>query len=211
MQDLGHRKPKLHIRNEQNDSGRVEKITYLIFSPQSVRNRRFRIPPRRKPNDNLLKNLTTMKKFLLSLVLGISALCASAVEPFIEFQPIQAGDYWTAFNFQGGFTAKVHPNIALGAGFGITERWNFDSAPLIPLFARLQFEGRIRSLYPFFSFDVGYEINTEHTDCGAVLVNPMVGLKFNRCYFGIGYLGHCWTPKHADSTSCFNMKIGYNF
>ncbi len=152
-----------------------------------------------------------MKKILLSLALAISALTASAVTPFLEFQPVQAGDDYTAFNFQGGFTGKVHPNIALGLGVGITEEWNFKHGPLIPLFGRAEFSGRIGSLNPFFSFDVGYEINTDDTECGSVLVNPMIGLKFGRWYGGIGYLGHCWTQKGDGTTSCFNMKIGYCF
>lgn len=153
-----------------------------------------------------------MKKILLPLILAVcSFVSAKAIDPFLEFQPVQVGDNFTAFNFQGGITGKVHPNIRLGAGLGITERWNFDTSPLIPIFVRGQFEGRLGSLNPFFSFDVGYEINTEETSCGAVLVNPMVGLKFGKWYFGIGYLGHCWTPKHAGSTNTFNMKVGYSF
>ena len=143
-----------------------------------------------------------MKKILLSVALGAAALSASAVNPFLEFQPVQAGDHFTAFNIQGGIKGKVHPNIALGVGVGITEKWNFD---------RAEFSGRLGSLNPFFSFDVGYELNTENTDHGAVLVNPMVGLNFGRWYGGIGYLGHCWTQGHSGTTSCFNMKIGYNF
>ncbi|MDE6273129.1 MAG: hypothetical protein K2M31_09020 [Muribaculaceae bacterium] len=152
-----------------------------------------------------------MKKILLSIALGAAALSASAINPFLEFQPVQAGDHFTAFNFQGGITGKVHPNIALGAGIGLTEKWNFDSSPLIPIFGRVDFSGKIASFNPFFSFDVGYEINTNDVDHGAVLVNPMVGLKFGRWYGGIGYLGHCWTQGHSGTTSCFNMKIGYNF
>lgn len=153
-----------------------------------------------------------MKKFLLSLVIALSgALSASAVTPFLEFQPVIAGEDYVAFNFQGGFTGQVHPNIALGLGVGVTEKWNFEYGPLIPFFGRAEFSGRYRSIKPFFSFDVGYELNTENTDHGAVLVNPMVGLKFGRWYGGIGYLGHCWTGKHAGTTSCFNMKIGYCF
>lgn len=152
-----------------------------------------------------------MKKLLLSLALGAAAFSASAINPFLEFQPVQAGDHFTAFNFQGGIKGNVHPNIALGVGVGITEKWNFDVAPLIPIFGRAEFSGRLGALNPFFSFDVGYELNTENTDHGAVLVNPMVGLKFGRWYGGIGYLGHCWTQGHSGTTSCFNMKIGYNF
>ncbi|MBD5176301.1 MAG: hypothetical protein HDS25_05060 [Bacteroides sp.] len=152
-----------------------------------------------------------MKKLLLSLALGLAAISASAVTPFLEFQPIQAGDDFTAFNFQGGFTGKVHPNIALGLGVGLTEKWNFDSSPLIPFFGRVDISGKMGSLNPFFSFDVGYELNTNDTDHGAVLVNPMVGLNFGRWYGGIGYLGHCWTQGHSGTTSCFNMKIGYKF
>lgn len=152
-----------------------------------------------------------MKKALLTLALAFSALCASAVTPFIEFQPVQAGKSFTAFNFQGGITGKVHKNIALGAGIGLTEKWNFDVAPLIPMFGRVDVSGRIGGLNPFLSFDVGYELNTQNTDYGAVLVNPMVGLKFGSWYGGIGYLGHCWTQGGHGSTNCFNMKIGYNF
>lgn len=153
-----------------------------------------------------------MKKLLMTLVVALAGIMsASAINPFLEFQPIQVGDGFTAFNFQGGITTKVHQNVRIGAGIGLTERWNFNTAPLIPIFVRGQVEGRVGGFNPFFSFDVGYEINTEATDCGAVLVNPMIGLQFSRWYFGIGYLGHCWTPDHAGSTSCFNMKIGYNF
>ena len=153
-----------------------------------------------------------MKKLLVTLVVALAGIVsASAINPFFEFQPIQVGDGFTAFNFQGGITGKVHKNVRLGAGIGITEKWNFNTAPLIPIFVRGQVEGNVGGLNPFFSFDVGYEINTENTDWGAVLVNPMIGLQFSRWYFGIGYLGHCWTPDHAGSTSCFNMKIGYNF
>lgn len=152
-----------------------------------------------------------MKKLLATALLSVAALSAAAINPFLEFQPVQAGDDFVAFNVQGGITGKVHPNIALGAGFGITEKWNFDHAPLIPIFARAQFETKISRLNPFFSLDIGYEINTDNTSCGAVLVNPMIGLKFGKWYGGIGYLAHCWTPSGAGSTSCFNMKIGYNF
>lgn len=152
-----------------------------------------------------------MKKLFVSLILGLAAFTASAITPFVEFQPIQAGKDYASFNLQGGVKGNVHSNIAVGAGIGLTQRWNFDVAPLIPIFARVEASGKIRGLNPFFSFDVGYEVNTANTDCGAVLVNPMVGLKFGRWYGGIGYLGHCWTPKYAGTTSCFNMKIGYEF
>ncbi|MDE7381207.1 MAG: hypothetical protein K2N03_03645, partial [Muribaculaceae bacterium] len=115
------------------------------------------------------------------------------------------------FNIQGGFTSKVHKNISLGAGIGITEKWNFDQGPLIPMFGRAVVSGTVKGFKPFFSFDVGYELNTANTDHGAVSVNPMVGLNFGKWYAGIGYLGHCWTQGGHGSTSTFNMKIGYNF
>lgn len=153
-----------------------------------------------------------MKKLLLSLALGIAGIfSASALTPFLEFQPLQVGGSYTAFNIQGGVTTKVHPNINLGVGLGMTEQWNFNHGPLVPIFARAEFSGKIAKLNPFFSFDVGYEINTASTSNGAVLVNPMIGLNFGRWYGGIGYLGHCYTAKHAGTQSCFNMKIGYNF
>lgn len=152
-----------------------------------------------------------MKKILLSLVMLVAGLSASAVNPFVEFQPVQVGNDFTAFNVQGGVIGQVHPNIALGVGVGLTEKWNFKKGPYIPFFGRAEVSGRVGGCKPFFSFDIGYELNTEKTDCGAVLVNPMVGLKFGNWYGGIGYLGHCWTPKDEGSTNCFNMKIGYNF
>ena len=163
-----------------------------------------------KPINNLLI-YQAMKKVLLTLALAATAICASAVNPFVEFQPVQAGDNFTAFNFQGGITGKVHPNIGLGVGVGVTEKWNFDKGPLIPMFGRVDVSGKLGSLTPFVSFDVGYELNTENTDHGAVLVDPMIGLKFGKWYGGIGYLGHCWTQGGHGTTSTFNMKIGYNF
>ncbi|MBD5187118.1 MAG: hypothetical protein HDS93_02735 [Bacteroidales bacterium] len=152
-----------------------------------------------------------MKKLILTLALAISAFVANAVNPFLEFQPVIANSDNCSFNIQGGVKTKVHPNIDLGVGVGITEQWSFSNGPLIPIFARGEFSGRISKFKPFFSFDVGYEINTEDTHCGAVLVNPMVGLKFGNWYGGIGYLAHCWTPKHAGTSSNFALKIGYNF
>ncbi|MDE5774092.1 MAG: hypothetical protein K2H86_06520 [Muribaculaceae bacterium] len=159
-----------------------------------------------------------MKKLILSCICAIAAVFyASAINPFVEFQPIQVGDGWTAFNVQAGVTAKVHPSIAVGGGIGITEKWNFNEAPLIPIFARGEYSTSFRGFKPFVSFDLGYEVNTNKGESnaihksGAVLVNPMIGLKFNSWYAGIGYLGHCWTAKGDSSTSTFNVKIGYNF
>lgn len=152
-----------------------------------------------------------MKKVLLSLALGAVTLSASAISPFLEFQPVIAGDHMVMFNVQGGIKASVHPHFSVGAGLGVTEKWNFDSAPLIPIFARGQFETSIGKFKPFVSLDLGYEINTAAIDCGAVLVNPMIGLSFGKWYGGIGYLAHCWTPSGSGATSCFNMKIGYTF
>lgn len=152
-----------------------------------------------------------MKKLLLIAVMAIAALGAKAINPFLEFQPIIVGDDYTAFNLQAGITGKVHPNISLGAGMGVTQQWNFNQAPLIPIFVRGAVDFSVKGIRPFLSFDVGYEVNTENAKYGAVLVNPMVGLKFGKWYGGIGYLGHCWTAKHAGSTNCFNLKIGYNF
>lgn len=153
-----------------------------------------------------------MKKLFLTLT-GIVAAVSSAfaLNPFVEFQPVIAGDHICRFNVQGGIYENMHPNIGLGAGIGITEQWNFDNGPLIPIFVRGDVHGNVGSFKPFFSLDLGYAINTENTDCGAVVVNPMVGLNFGKWYAGIGYQALCWTPKHADATNCFNMKIGYRF
>lgn len=157
--------------------------------------------------------MKAIKKLFVAaaLMLGAGAFSASAVSPFVEFQPIQVGDSWTAFNVQAGVTVPVHSMVNVGVGAGITEKWNFNHAPLIPIFARGELNFPVSKFKPFVSMDLGYEINTDDTHYGAVLVNPMVGLKFSNWYVGLGYLGHCWTPKHAGSTNTFNMKVGYTF
>lgn len=152
-----------------------------------------------------------MKKLLLTLAVLFASLSSFAVTPFLEFAPIVVGGDECRFNVQAGVMEGVHPNIGIGAGIGITEQWNFNNGPLIPIFVRGNFHGRLGNLNPFFSFDLGYAINTEDTHWGAIVVNPMIGLNFGKWYGGIGYEGLCWTPKHAGSTSCFNMKIGYRF
>lgn len=152
-----------------------------------------------------------MKKLLLTLAVLMASLSSFAVSPFLEFAPIIVGGDECRFNVQAGITESVHPNFNIGAGVGITEQWNFNNGPLIPIFIRGDVHGRLGSLNPFFSLDVGYAINTENTKWGAVVVNPMVGLNFGSWYGGIGYEALCWTPKYSGSTSCFNMKLGYRF
>lgn len=152
-----------------------------------------------------------MKKLFLTLIAAAASLSSFAVSPFLEFAPIVVGGDECRFNVQAGITESVHKNFNLGAGLGITEQWNFNCGPLIPIFVRGEVHGRVSTLHPFFSMDVGYAINTEDTYWGAVVVNPMIGLNFGQWYGGIGYEALCWTPKHASSTSCFNMKIGYHF
>lgn len=152
-----------------------------------------------------------MKKFLLTIAASIAAASAFAISPFLEFSPIIAGGNTTRFNVQGGISESMLPNLNLGAGIGITQQWNFENGPLIPIFVRGDFHGNVGGFSPFFSLDLGYAINTENTSWGAVVVNPMVGLNFGRWYGGIGYEALCWTQKHAGSSNCFNMKIGYKF
>lgn len=152
-----------------------------------------------------------MKKLFLALVGLMVSASAFALNPFLEFQPVIAGESTCRFNVQGGIYEDMVKNFGLGAGIGITEEWNFENGPLIPIFVRGNIHGSMGSFKPFFSFDLGYAINTENTDWGAVVVNPMVGLNFGKWYAGIGYEAFCWTKKHAGATNCFNMKIGYNF
>ncbi|MDE5653465.1 MAG: hypothetical protein K2I48_08390 [Muribaculaceae bacterium] len=150
-----------------------------------------------------------LKKILLCSALLTGAITASAITPFAEFQPIQVGYEWTAFNLQGGFTCKITDNISLGAGLGATQDWTFQTSPLIPVFGRFDASGKIKDFNTFFTFDLGYELYTYDPCIPIILVNPMVGLKFNKWYGGIGYLGHCLTSK--GYINCFNMKIGYTF
>lgn len=159
----------------------------------------------------LIKTYSAMKKLLVSLAVLLSSVSAFAVSPFFEFAPVIAGGSTCRFNVQAGIHEDLHPNFGLGAGLGITEKWNFDQGPLIPIFVRGDVHGSVGGLKPFFSLDIGYAINTENTEYGAVVVNPMIGLNFGHWYGGIGYEALCWTPKHAGSTNCFNMKIGYRW
>ncbi len=153
-----------------------------------------------------------MKKYLIVLTLAIAGVfSASAISPFAEFQPIQAGNDWTAFNLQAGVTTAVHRVVNVGVGAGITERWNFENDPLIPIFARCEVWTPMGRYKFFGSMDIGYEINTGNTSCGAVMLSPMLGFKFGKYYAGVGYLGHYWTPKHAGTTGTFSMKVGMNF
>ncbi len=153
-----------------------------------------------------------MKKFFLTLVGLVATISAAfAMNPFVEFQPVIAGGNTCRFNVQGGIHEMMTNNIGLGAGIGITEQWNFENGPLIPIFVRGDISGNMGSFKPFFSLDLGYAINTENTDWGAVVVNPMIGLNFGKVYAGIGYQALCWTHKNAGAANCFNMKIGYNF
>ncbi len=128
-----------------------------------------------------------------------------------EFQPVVAGDGFCMFNVQAGIREEMVPNLGLSAGVGITQEWNFESSPLIPIFVRGDYNFKAGSVKPFVSLDLGYAINTNDTDHGAVVVNPMVGLNFGKVYAGIGYQAYCWTEKHADASSMFNLKIGYRF
>ncbi len=144
-------------------------------------------------------------------LMTLSVFSSRAITPFAEFQPIQAGKDWTAFNLQGGVTTAVHRVVNVGVGAGITERWNFEHDPLIPLFARCEVTTLLGRYKFFCSMDAGYEINTGDTSCGAFLLSPMVGFKFGKYYAGVGYLGHFWTPKHSGTTDTFSMKIGINF
>lgn len=152
-----------------------------------------------------------MKKILLALVLLVSGLSASALNPFLEIQPVISGGGTTSFNAQVGLNQGLIAGFSVGAGVGVTEQWNFDNGPLIPIFVRGQYNMALPVVKPFISMDLGYEVNTDNTKYGAVLVNPMIGLKFTKFYAAVGYLGHCWTPSGAGTTSCFNVKLGINF
>lgn len=153
-----------------------------------------------------------MKKLFLTLVGLIASVSAAfALNPFLEFQPVVAGGNTCHFNIQGGIHEMMSKNVGLGAGIGITEEWTFSQGPLIPIFVRGDFSGQVGSFKPFVSLDLGYAVNTAATSCGAVVVNPMVGLNFGKWYGGIGYEALCWTPKYAGTTSMFNLKVGYNF
>lgn len=152
-----------------------------------------------------------MKKLLLTLVGICASISAFAITPFAEFQPVVAGDGLCMFNVQGGIREEMIPNLGLSVGAGITQEWNFESSPLIPIFVRGDYNFNAGSLKPFVSFDLGYAINTNDTDHGAVVVNPMVGLNFGKVYAGIGYEALCWTAKHASASNMFNLKIGYKF
>lgn len=152
-----------------------------------------------------------MKKLFLTLVGICVSISAFAFNPFVEFQPVIAGNGTTMFNVQGGIRQEMMPNLGLSVGAGITEQWNFTTSPFIPIFVRGDYYIPTGSFKPFVSFDLGYAINTNKNSVGAVLVNPMVGLDFGKIYAAIGYDAYCWTAKGAGSSSMFNLKLGYKF
>lgn len=152
-----------------------------------------------------------MRKIIVSIILAMGSLIANAISPFVEFAPIIAGGSDTSFNIQGGVSFKVHPNINIGAGAGFTQSWNFEYGPMIPIFVRTQAEHSFGNIAPYLSFDLGYEINTEETEYGAILVNPMLGVRIGRFYGGIGYLGHCYTASYMGTESNFVFRLGMKF
>lgn len=145
------------------------------------------------------------------MILSIGSLVANAIDPFVEFAPIIVGDNAASFNIQGGITQKVHSNIRIGAGAGFTQDWNFEYGPMIPVFVRAQAEKSFGGITPYLSFDLGYEINTDSSEYGAILVNPMLGVEIGRFYGGVGYLGHCYTEGDGITGSNFVFRLGVKF
>ncbi len=152
-----------------------------------------------------------MRKILIAMILGMGSLVANAIDPFVELAPIITGDNAASFNIQGGITHKVHPYIRIGAGAGFTQDWNFEYGPMIPVFVRAQAEKSFGGITPYLSFDLGYEINTESSKYGAILLNPMLGVQIGRFYGGVGYLGHCYTEGDGITGSNFVLRLGVTF
>ncbi len=133
---------------------------------------------------------------------------------FIEFQPsisVGKGDSGANLGFQLGFLKPVTDNVEVGAGFGIMEHSSFSTNPGIPLFFRSKYNlSQNESIKPFVTADLGYMLNTDDIEAGSIIVNPSVGVSFDKYYIAAGYLASIFT-KGGGVSNYINLRFGCNF
>lgn len=135
---------------------------------------------------------------------------------FFEVTPLlPAGKGDATLNLKFGASKQVDKYLSIGGAIGLHESFKFNTVPMMPLVLRLHAEGNKGDFSPFFNFDVGYSFNLKHTDCGQVIINPSVGVAYNKFTFALGYYGEIATySQPAGVSSVFsniNLTLGYRF
>lgn len=116
-----------------------------------------------------------------------------------------------SFGFELGAWRRVHDNVQLGFGVGMTERWDFKGNPSFPLYVGLHAEDFEKSFTPMFDFRLGYSFNTNGMDYSTFFINPMLGVRFNRFGLAVGYLGGKANMENSSWSSAINLRFTYYF
>ncbi len=158
-----------------------------------------------------------MKKFHFSLFIVLLLSAVSAHSQSLKDGWVGTVDFGPVINLHKGGTTSLGVNVAatrqvheylhLGAGTGFIETFKFDAGPAIPLFVRAHAEKPDTEMSPFFTFDMGYCLNTENTRNGGFMFNPTLGVRFGDILFGLGYYG----VVHNGVSSNLNIRLGYAF
>ncbi len=159
-----------------------------------------------------------MRKGYILLACALSALTAPAQDKWqgsVEFEPT----FWTykgatpslGLNFTA--TRSVNEIMSLGFGLGIAESAKFQGNPTMPVFIRAHVEqsSAERKLSPFVNLDLGYSMNFDNFDYGAVIINPTVGVRYGHVSLGVGYMGSIGTWSGAKMSSGINLRLAYHF
>lgn len=157
-----------------------------------------------------------MKKLFVFAAMAMMALTAFAQKDnssFFEFQtdiPTIKGAK-PSIGFKGGFLTGIDTNVRLGAGIGLTEDTQFNYAPNMPVFGRLEFRFNGTNVRPFVDVDLGYSVNFEDFENGQVFINPMIGADFNKYYIGVGYLGSTAFSENSAWGNNIALRLGMRF
>lgn len=153
-----------------------------------------------------------MKKTILTLM-GLMAFGISFAQNsqnggmFVELEPavnVQGGSFFGKVNVGGAF--HVADNFYWGLGAGFSTDANFESFG-IPIFTRLIYNNRTKTVSPYISVDMGYELNTNDFSYGTVLLSPTFGVKFGNMYTGLSYIGNIATSGGGMSHG-IGIKLG---
>lgn len=128
-----------------------------------------------------------------------------ANQGFVEFNPVLdvSGAKAHTLGVQVGMTHKLSDNFSIGSGVGASMNYKFVGNPIIPIFARAQ-------------FDLGYE----PTDGTAFYYSPKVGMAFDvrggksSLELGVSYMPIKYHEDDADKNPTFSnigIAVGYTF
>lgn len=153
-----------------------------------------------------------MKKTILTLIVlmtfGISfAQKSQNGGLFVELEPavnVQGGSFFGKINLGGAF--HVADNFYWGLGAGVSTNTSFETFS-IPIFTRLVYNNRTKTVSPYISLDMGYELNTDDFSYGTVLFSPTFGVKFGNVYTGLSYIGNIATSGGGMSHG-IGIKLG---